>query len=261
MKNDFGGFVGTSETNMQLDPRDAQFIAETLPTIEGWLPDDAAILTSALIRWQQEIGVSGGVFEIGVFAGKYLSLLYHLTRQTDHRVLGVDTFQWCPREKVEGNFNRVFVQPDRLVLWAEDSTRIAPVQVVERLGCKPRFISVDGAHTAVAVLSDLMICEQILADGGIVAIDDVMNPHAFGVGEGAYRYFLNRDSQGLVPFAFGANKLYAAHHRDVKRCHEAAWEFTRSNPGLKVTDDFNKLLEKGRDWVQQDLFGFPVVIL
>ena len=70
MKNDFGGFVGTSETNMQLDPRDAQFIAETLPTIEGWLPDDAAILTSALIRWQQEIGVGGGVFEIGVFAGK-----------------------------------------------------------------------------------------------------------------------------------------------------------------------------------------------
>jgi hypothetical protein len=246
---------------MQLDPRDAQFIAETLPTIEGWLSDDAANLTSTLIRWQQEIGVSGGVFEIGVFAGKYLSLLYHLTQQTDHLVLGLDTFQWYSREAVQENFKRVFAQPERLVLWAEDSTRSTPAQVVEKLGGKPRFISVDGAHTAAALLSDLMISEQILAGGGIVAIDDVMNPHAFGVSEGTYRYFLNRDRQGLVPFAFGANKLYTAHHRDVKRCHEAAWEFTRSNPGLKLTDDFNKLLEKGRDWVQQDLFGFPVVIL
>lgn len=245
---------------MQLDPRDAQFIAETLPTVEGWLPDDAAILTSTLIRWQQEIGVSGGVFEIGVYAGKYLSLLYHLTQQTDDRVLGLDTFQWYARDRVDQTFKRVFAQPDRLVLWTEDSTRITPAQVVEKLGGKPRFISVDGAHTAAAVLNDLMISEQILADVGIVAIDDVMNPHAMGVGEGACRYFLNRDSQGLVPFAFGANKLYTAHYRDVKRCHEAAWEFTRSNPGLKVTDDFNKLLEKGRDWVQQDLFGFPVVI-
>jgi hypothetical protein len=246
---------------MHLDPRDAQFIAEILPTIEGWLHDDAAIFTSTLIRWQQEIGVNGGVFEIGVYAGKYLSLLYHLTRQTDHRVLGLDTFQWYARERVDETFKRVFAQPDQLVLWTEDSTRTAPGQVLEKLGGKPRFISIDGAHTAAAVLNDLMISEQVLADRGIVAIDDVMNRHAIGVGEGTYRYFLNRDSQGLVPFAFGANKLYVALHRDVKRCHEAAWNFTRSNPGLKVTDHFNQLLTTGRDWVEQDLFGFPVVIL
>jgi hypothetical protein len=246
---------------MRLEQRDKQFIAETLPSIEGWLLDDSALLTSALMRWQQEAGITGGVFEIGVFAGKYLSLLYHLTQQTADRVLGVDTFQWYPREKVDENFKRVFGNPDRLALVTGDSTQMQPAEIVKKLGRKPSFISVDGAHTASAVLNDLKISQEILAEGGIVAIDDIFNPRAIGVSEGAYRYFLSREGEGLAPFAYCANKLYAAHRADVARFNEVVWQFTRSNPGIKVADEFNRLLVNGRSWVEQELLGSPVVIL
>jgi hypothetical protein len=246
---------------MTLDPADRKFVAETLPAVEGWLLDDSAFLTSSLIRWQTEMGTPGGIFEVGVFAGKYLSLLYHLTQGTDKPVLGLDTFQWYPRENVEKNFARVFGSPHRLTLTTADSTQVTAGDVVEKLGGKPMFISVDGAHTAPAVLHDLLLSEQILTDGGIVAIDDVLNPRAIGVGEGAYRYFLTRERKGLTPFAYCANKLYACHRHEAGRFSQAVWQFTRDNPGLKVADDFNDLLAKGRAWVEQDLFGLPVVVL
>ncbi len=246
---------------MRLTSDDVTFIAEKLPAVQGWLLDDSAYLTSALVRWQVVAGAVGGIFEIGVFAGKYLSLLYHLTDQTGERVLGLDTFQWSPRERVDENFARLFGTPGRLVLTTGDSARFRPSDVVGELGGKPRFISVDGAHTAAAVLGDLTLAEQVLADGGIVAIDDVLNPRAFGVGEGAYRYFLARDGRGLAPFAYCANKLYAAHRRDVDRCRAAVWQFTRDNAGLGVADKFNRLLGQGRDWVEQALFGCPVLVL
>jgi hypothetical protein len=215
-----------------------------------------------LLRWQDDAGITGGVFEIGVFAGKYLSLLYQLSTDARRPVLGLDTFQWYPREKVIENFDRIFGQPDRLLLLTGDSTQIQPAEIQDKLGGKPCFISVDGAHTATAVLNDLNLSQQILADGGIVAIDDLLNPRAIGVSEGAYRYFLSREKAAdLAPFAYCANKLFAAHRRDVARFHEAAWQFTRSNPTLKVVSDFNQLLAKGRDWVEQQLLGCPVLIL
>ena len=101
---------------MQLDPRDTAFIAEKLPTVEGWLLDDAAYLTSALLRLQTQQGVSGSIFEIGVFAGKYLSLLYHLSADTRDRVLGLDTFEWYPKAKVETTFTNLFGNTGRILI-------------------------------------------------------------------------------------------------------------------------------------------------
>ena len=46
---------------------DRQFIATELPRIEGWLIDDAAHITCALARAQEQAGIAGGIFEIGVF--------------------------------------------------------------------------------------------------------------------------------------------------------------------------------------------------
>jgi hypothetical protein len=246
---------------MRLQTQDKQYITDTLPTFEGWLLDDAAYFTSALVRWQREAGVEGGLFEIGVYAGKYLSLLYHLSQQTNERVLGLDTFQWYPREKVADHFKGVFGESDRLTLMVADSTKVTPGDIVGALGGKPSFISVDGAHTSQAVLNDLRISEEILTKGGIMAIDDILNPRAIGVSEGAYRYFLSREGSGLAPFAYCANKLYVAHRSEVDRFRGAAWQFITDNPGLEICVQSNKLLEKGRHWVEQPLFGYPVVIL
>jgi hypothetical protein len=246
---------------MQIESADIDFINQKLPSVQGWLLDPAALLTCGLVRMQASAATAGGIFEIGVFAGKYLSLLYHLTESTGEPVVGLDTFQWYPQAEVEANFARVFASPARLSLVASDSALMTPADVMARTQGKPRFISVDGAHTAPAVHHDLNLSEQILADGGVVAIDDFLNSRAIGVGEGVYRYFFDRGDQGLAPFAYCGNKLFASHRRDLPRLRDAVWRFTEVNPDLAVVAEFRKLLEKGRDWVEQELLGLPVIIL
>ncbi|HEX4053986.1 MAG TPA: class I SAM-dependent methyltransferase [Tepidisphaeraceae bacterium] len=245
---------------MQLDPRDRKFISQTLPSIEGWLKDASAYLTCALMRHQSTLGITGSILEIGVFAGKYLSLLYHLSADTRDSIVGLDTFEFYPRPKVEKNFSAAFREKDRLILVTSDSTLATPQDLLISLRTNPRFISVDGAHTAQAVQSDLALSEKLLAPGGIVAIDDFLNPRAIGVGEGAYRYFISRGSAGLVPFAFCANKLYAARKADGDEFKRALWNFAAQNSDLAMSREFSRLAAQGKHWVEQELLESTVLI-
>ena len=201
---------------------------------------------------QEKAGIAGGVFEIGVFAGKYLSLLYHATEQTGEAVLGLDTFQWSPQAKVIENFDGAFGQHGRLRLWAADSTTIGVADVIQRLGGRPRFISIDGAHTAAAVQSDLNLSEQLLGEGGIVAIDDILNSRAIGVSEGAYRYFLSRNGQGLVPVAYCANKMFASRPGDLPAHRAAIDRWIKDNGDLSVVNTYHEMAKNGPHWVEQE---------
>ena len=57
-----------------------------------------------------------------------------------------------------------------------DSTTLFPEDVCAAIG-QPvghlfRFISIDGGHDEATVLSDLILAEDLLATGGIIALDD-----------------------------------------------------------------------------------------
>jgi hypothetical protein len=136
-----------------------------------------------------------------------------------------------------------------------------PQAFLDLLGSRPSFISVDGSHECDSVVSDLRCAQSLLADGGVVAIDDVLNPRAMGACEGTFRYFLDRSNVTLAPFAYCGNKLFAAKQSDVKEFHHAVWGFAESNPELAISREFTRLLASGRDWVEQKLFGHPVIVL
>ena len=245
---------------MQVEAGDEEFIRTKLGNVEGWLMDEGAYLTSALLRAQGELGIDGCIFEIGVFAGKYLSLLYHLSSVNRETVIGMDTFEWYPSEWVERNLRALFGDLDRLKLITKDSTKVILKEFQASLPNAPRFISVDGAHTSPAVLHDLELSEALLAPGGIVAIDDFLNCRAIGVSEGAYRYLLKRSVTKMVPFIFCANKLFVCRIEDVAYWRSQGWKFAESNPTLPMCIEFDKLLKKGRSWVEQELLGQPVLI-
>jgi hypothetical protein len=71
-----------------------------------------------------------------------------------------------------------------------------------------RFFSVDGGHSAEHTISDLKIASQLVANEGVVILDDVSNHHWLGVIEGAHIFLATRPT--LVPFGIGANKMYLA---------------------------------------------------
>src|ERR1700676_5294312 len=116
---------------MAIDQRDIDFIKTKLSEVEGWCMDDAALLTVALMDAQTKLGYDSSILEIGVYKGKYLSVLYNRAQRTAQPVIGIDTFQWSPSENVTSTFARLFGSLDQLRLVTHDSSLLGPAQVIE----------------------------------------------------------------------------------------------------------------------------------
>jgi hypothetical protein len=239
---------------------DLQFIENTLPEIEGWLLPEAAQLTVALLRAQDEAGVDGGVFEVGVWRGKYLALLYHASTQ---RVAGIDIFEWGnTRQEVVDKFQKIFGDVSRLALVRADSGNLNASLVSNIMGALGlRFISIDGAHTADAVCHDLKLAESVLGERGVIALDDFLNSRAIAVSEGTYRYFLQHNRAKLAPFAYCGNKLFITRKEAVDLYSSATLQFLSQNAELPVSRVFADLAKQGDAWVRQELLGGKCLIL
>jgi len=242
--------------------RDLSFVQDRLGRIEGWLLDGAALMTLALLRAQEQAGISGFAFEIGVFRGKYLSVLYQGTLDAGDRVVGVDTFEWSTQEETLANFTAAFGEHDRLTLFKQSSRTLGTETILEAGGGrKPRFVSVDGDHTADAVHADLILCSTLLGERGIIAIDDFLNPHAIGVSEGAYRFLLGAEGASFKPFAYCQNKLFVCRSEDHAFYLEQAWAFCDEHADLPALAGFHGMLKNGRHWVEQTLLSAKCLIV
>ncbi len=193
--------------------------------IEGWMADEAADLTARLFHWQRLGGAVTGVLELGVFKGRYLSLLASLAQGSGAPVVGVDAFTSRVGEQIP--------EPDR------DYARHAALATVSALapGSAPTlivaftsevdaatlrelspggysFISVDAGHLAADVAGDLALAARLATERTIIAADDAFNPQTPGVMEGFCRYFAAEPGTVLTPFAWAGNKLFLC-HRDM----------------------------------------------
>jgi hypothetical protein len=247
---------------MPLAKADLDFIRDQFPQIEGWCLEDAAYLTCCLLNAQTAAARDSAILEIGVFKGKYLSVLYQKALRSSQRVVGIDTFGWSSPTDVVESFTRVLGSSAGLYLHTLDSSKLTAHELISLLGgTKASFISVDGDHTPPGVAADLRLTSEVLAEGGIVAIDDFLNPRAIGVSEGAYRFFLGSDSPALRPFAHGANKLFVADLKYHEYYRESIVSFVAEMPDLPMAQEFERNRKLGPHWVDQDLLGCKVLIL
>ena len=82
-----------------------------------------------------------------------------------------------------------------------------------------KFLSIDAGHTPENVINDLSQAQRVLRPGGIIALDDYLNPYWEGVTDGFYR-FMAHHNRRLRPFMFFRNKLFLttiSEHRDHVR--------------------------------------------
>ncbi|MCA8013620.1 class I SAM-dependent methyltransferase [Burkholderia vietnamiensis] len=181
--------------------------------VQGWLTPCSASIIAHLSAHQLRLGLSGNVAEIGVHHGKLFILLANLIAP-DEVAYAVDIF-----DDQHKNIDRSG-KGDR-VIFEDNVRKYAPhanVVVIQEssleldgtdfMSTSFRMISVDGGHTGPITCSDLHLSEKRIVDGGIVVLDDILNPDWTGVITGLVKYF----SEGgkLVPFALSANKLYLA---------------------------------------------------
>jgi len=257
-----GRSPGRGLSLVPIESKDIDFIKTKLPDVEGWCLDDAAYLTACLMNAQTSAGYDSAILEIGVYKGKYLSLLYQRARRTSQPVVGIDLFQWSPSEAVTSKFAQLFGSLEALDLITQNSTEMDAAQVIGMLGGKrASFISVDGGHAAAGVLSDLSLSRAVLSAGGIIAVDDFLNPKAIGVSEGFYRFLFESGEKSLRPFAYCGNKLFCAEQPYHEIYKEAIWAFVKQMPNLTQVQEFNRQLALGRGYVEQELLGSKVLIM
>jgi SAM-dependent methyltransferase len=204
---------------------------------------------------QRKNGISGNVAEIGVYHGKLLLALAHLA-PPGSTVLAIDVFdeqQWnldgsgegsleALRENIDrygpsGRDYRV-VKADSLALTAYDKnlimTEAGPF----------RMFSVDGCHTAEHVFNDLLTAQDLLSPGGVIILDDYMQPHWPGVTEAVHRFYAFGVPR-VKPFLYCDHKLYLTHYGH----HNLYYEAAKNQFG--ADSEFRSI----------EMFGSPVVAL
>ncbi len=187
------------------------YLARGYSAIEGWLLDPAVRVTLALAEIQRSCTEPGPVCEIGVWQGRYLALLSFVSAEP-RPVIAVDCFTHVPdRDRQIGrlykNINAWFRRPKLARVVQKNSRDVTADELISLAGGKFQFISVDGDHTMPGCLHDLNLAEKMLAPGGIIAVDDIMNGTCPGVVEAVVRHSI-QSSASLAPVALVGNKLF-----------------------------------------------------
>jgi hypothetical protein len=183
---------------------------QNFDVVQGWA--DPKLFDTVQIMADCGINRRGGVAEIGVHHGKFFILLNQVTEITDVSY-AIDVFgmQHLNIDKSgEGN-KSIFMQNladydkhkgANTVILEMDSLSFSSQVIPSSL----RFISIDGGHTVEHTINDLKIAERLIANEGVIILDDIMGVYWCGVTEGYIKYSMTHPT--IVPFAMGHNKLY-----------------------------------------------------
>jgi hypothetical protein len=225
------------------------YLARGYSAIEGWLLDPAVRVTLALAEIQRSCTDSGPVCEIGVWQGRYLALLSFVSAEP-RPVIGVDCFTHVADRdqqisRVYQNINAWFRRPKLARVVQKNSRDVTADELIRMGGGKFQFISVDGDHTMPGCLHDMNLAEQMLAPGGIVAVDDIMNPTCPGVVEAVVRHSIESQAS-LGPVAIVGNKLFMTQNSYCDRFRQALLEMCRVGtvgPASRPILDFQVQME------------------
>lgn len=169
-----------------------------------------------ILNEQKRSGVTGDLLEIGALYGKSAIVLGLHAQPGEETVIcdlfgdtGVNaanthenemSYPGLNRGIFEDNYKRWVSRPARVVQHLSDEIRSHV-----RDGSL-RFAHVDGGHHYDVVAADIRNCRELLADGGIIVIDDFRQIHTPGVAAAAWAAVAN---DGLIPFCATEQKLYA----------------------------------------------------
>jgi hypothetical protein len=184
-------------------------------TIKGWLSRVDAEIFRSILTVQNTSGLAGSVAEIGVHHGRGFVLLC-LGLLDGERAYCIDIFdgQHLNRENsgrgdrtvLERNLQRFGIAPERVRIDPRSSDLVQPSDLISQVG-PIRMFSIDGGHRTDIVAGDLALAEQVLADHGVIALDDFHRAEWPEVSAGYFKWFANR-KRPIVPFAIGFKQIY-----------------------------------------------------
>jgi hypothetical protein len=235
---------------------DEEYYDQVVVHINGWLERYAAMSTMWLLHHQETADLTGALLEIGVFCGRYLSILARSAAKTHSLVLAIDTFEYSDYEEISRLFSSYVGE---VVFWKRRSDTCHSEEILECLGCRPRFVSVDGSHLKGDVYLDLVLTEQLCDETTIVAVDDFLNQGALGVNEACHLFFAQ--PRLLVPFAYLRNKLFLSHRAKADEYRQALETMILADEKAQEAQMFRERLQNGRHHVEQLLWGSKMLFI
>jgi hypothetical protein len=132
-------------------------------------------------------------------------------------------------------------------------------QLLSHLGAPARFVSIDGSHERDDVFWDLGLAEQVVGPGGVVALDDFINPVTLGVNEAANLFFAT--PRRLVPWAYIENKLFLCQEHWSHRYRQMLEAIVMRDEIERHSKVFRENNSAGRNLVEQRLWGSTLLIV
>lgn len=185
--------------------------------VEGWISMiDLEIFRTLL----SQDAVRGACVEIGVHHGKTFLILLMANEGKacyaidifDQQHLNVDKSGRGDREILERNMASHGFEPGQVTIDARSSQEVTPADILDSVG-PARFFHIDGGHHFEAVTSDFRLADKVLADDGVIAVDDALRGEWPDVARGMFYAIRELD---LQIFAFGPNKAYICRLTMVK---------------------------------------------
>jgi predicted O-methyltransferase YrrM len=170
--------------------------------LSGWLRPEAAATWSCLFAFQEERGIRGDLMEIGIFKGKSAALIA-LHAGPQEKVMLVDPML---RREATDAIQDIGISGEVVLIRDLSENLAGHQQVMSRIG-HFRWIHVDGEHSLRAVANDLRISARLLAEDGVICLDDFMSSCYPQVTIAAFR-FLERLEGEFTLFLCGFNKGY-----------------------------------------------------
>lgn len=191
---------------------------EGFEQVRGWCNAKLLTFLELVDALQHQAGVSGSVGEIGVQDGKLFIALHNLLREGE-RSLAIDVFDDyhlnvdrsgdAKLDLFQENVRRFAEHPQRCTAMKIDSMDLGPIetnQILTQFG-KFRMFSIDGSHTLDHTINDFLFVERIVANGGIVLVDDYYNPYWPEVHQ-AIGYIYTQRRSKLAPMFYQCGKLF-----------------------------------------------------
>ncbi len=138
----------------------------------------AAAIAARLMHIQKDMGVKGSVAEIGTFEGRFFIALAHALSEGE-KAVGIDTFDWPNPEVIDrfhANCRKHGVPETAMVTLKADSRTMKAQTVIDAGKDRVRLFHIDGEHSRHALTRDLALATSVMAEGGIIILDDMLHP-------------------------------------------------------------------------------------
>ena len=205
-----------------------KYLKSDVHKIHGWLEQIDIDYILEIGNHQNRSSICGSIGEIGVHHGKLFILLNLLTQKNEHS-FAIDLFD-DQKENVDrsglgdlkifkSHLNIYAINKENIQIISTNSLTLDKDFYKEATYDKFKLFSIDGGHHYEAVINDLEIAEEVIAEGGIVLLDDLLN-HLWIEVVSAYSDYKLKGGK-LIAFAVTKDKLYLTSSREYAKEYQS----------------------------------------